>query len=295
MSLTSNLEPLRAWDFKAETATAHERDCTRNLNAHAKGFALIELMIGLTIGLLVVIAASASFTNTHLSSLAVNDSLELHQTADAVFRVLEFQIAQAGAPTLLAVNNGGSSAMQVRFNDAFTGFDPSVTLASGQIFAIHGERVTGANNTGADTLRTSRQDDGVSANCLGTVVSNGEAGVRIDSQFFLSGNVLMCRADNPVAQPIAENVEDFQVRYGVRVGAAGANASNAQYQFFTADQITAWARVQAVSICLQIRSETAGLPDPPQPVQGCQEQDIAPDGRLHLITTRLITVRNIRL
>ena len=253
-------------------------------------------MIGLTIGLLVVIAAAASFSNTHRSSLAVNESLELHQTADAVFRILEFQIAQAGAPSLLAANNGdGTGPVQVRFNDAFTGFNPSVTLAGGQIFAIHGARTNGANNTSADILRTSRQDDGVSANCLGTVVSNGEAGVRIDSQFFLTGNVLMCRADNPVAQPIAENVEDFQVRYGVRVGPVSANAGNPQYQFFTADQVTTWERAQAVSICLQISSETGGHPDPPQPVEGCQQQGITPDGHLHLVTTRLITVRMVRL
>ena len=62
-----------------------------------RGFSLVELMVGLTIGLFVVLAAVGSLVYTQATATIVGDSARIQQTADSVFRNLGFHVAQAGA------------------------------------------------------------------------------------------------------------------------------------------------------------------------------------------------------
>ena len=259
------------------------------------GFALVELMIGLTIGLLVVIAAVASFGDTNRSSLGIGDSLQLQQVADAAYRVLDFQITQAGAINLVANDPpNGNGPVAVTFSTAYTGFNPADTQSGGRIFSIHGTRTSNQNQTPLDTLRTSRQDNGTSVDCLGATVTGAQAGIRIDSTFFLNNRRLMCRSQGPIPQPIADGIVDFQVRYGVRMGNANGNGNNVRYQFFTADAVADWDRVQAVSVCLQVASAAPNHEAPFTPLIGCRQQPVPADGHLQMVATRLFHLRNIR-
>ena len=245
-------------------------------------------MIGLTIGLLVVVAALTSLATTQLSSSAISDSAQLQQTADSLFRTLGFQITQAGALHLEASPNNPN---RVRFSAAFTGFDPAITHPGARIFAIHGQRRAALGRPAADTLRTSIQDNGITGDCAGRPVAAAVAGIRVDSTFYLAGNQLMCRSGgNPIPQRIGENVRDFQVRYAVQrtVG------TTLQTQFFSANGVPDWTRVSAVSICLQIAGEANNAITGLAPLTGCNQQPLVPDGHLQLVTQRLFNVRNAR-
>lgn len=256
----------------------------------------MELMVGITIGLLVVIAALGSLVFTQISSTVVGDSARLQQKADMVFRNIGYHISQAGAINLTtSVTPTGTSTTtitgKVVFSTAFTGYNPATTAAAtGQIFDVHGVNGDGtAASTASDTLRVSYEDNGVTRDCLGNTPSNG----RVDNQFSVVNGNLMCLGANATAtvQPIAEGVEDFQVTYGVQTVLGGAS----QYRFFRADQILDWTNIQAVTICLQLAGDNQGNPQPGLIVTGCSGQIVPNDGLLRRVFRRTYSLRNALL
>jgi type IV pilus assembly protein PilW len=258
------------------------------------GLSLVELMVGITIGLLVVLAAIGSLVATQVTSAVTGDSARLQQKADAVFRNLAFHLTQAGA-IVLAPPSVAQPAVLV-FNEGYTGFNPVTTGAPvGQIFSIHG--VNGAANA-PDTLRISYQDNGTVRDCLGNRPIPANVNIRLDNSFSVVGADLMCLgASAAAAQSIADGVEDFQVTYGIQTFVAGA----AQYRFYRADEMLAfpltpnWTSIQAVSICLQLTGDTLGNPQPGLVMIGCRGQNIASDGALRRVYQRTFALRNSML
>lgn len=250
------------------------------------GFSLVELMVGITVGLLVVVAAIGSLAFTQASSTVVVDSAGLQQKADAIFRNIAFHVEQAGANN--AVPSGGDPA-KIIFSPLFTGFDPAITLVPG--LAVHGQE--GASNA-PDTLRVSYQDDGTGnfRDCMGNLTD--APNIRVDNQFSVDNGNLMCKgADAKVAaQSIADGVEDFQVTYGVRTAPAGGVL---RYQYFPAAPALDWKYVHAVSICLQLAGETQGNPRVGDAFIGCRGQNIANDGKIRRLFRRTFNVRNAPL
>lgn len=251
----------------------------------------MELMVGITIGLLVVLAAIGSLVATQVTSAATGDSSRLQQKADAVFRNLAFHLTQAGAIVLEPPPSAENPAVLV-FSSRYTGFDPATTGAPGQIFSIHG--INGTANA-PDTLRISYQDNGTVRDCLGNRPTPATVNIRVDNTFSVNGADLMCLgASAAPAQSIADGIEDFQVTYGVQTLVAGA----AQYRFFRADEMLAspntpnWTSVQAVSICLQLIGDTLGNPQPGLVMTGCRGQNIASNGALRRVFQRTFTLRN---
>lgn len=264
-------------------------------NQHRQsGLSLIELMVGITIGLMVVLAAIGSLVATEVTSTVTGDSSRLQQKADAVFRNLAFHLTQAGAIVMTAPSITEPAVLV--FSENYTGFDRATTGAPlGQIFSIHG--INGAANA-PDTLRISYQDNGTVRDCLGNRPAAATVNIRVDNTFSVNGADLMCLGASPaVAQSIADGVEDFQVTYGVQTFVAGV----AQYRFYRADEMLAfpltpnWTSIQAVSICLQLIGDALGNPQPGLVMTGCRGQNIASNGALRRVFQRTFALRNALL
>jgi type IV pilus assembly protein PilW len=236
-------------------------------------------MVGLTIGLLVVLAAIGSLVFTQVTSSVVDDAARLQQKADAVFRNMGFHVAQAGAFNLIAAGEPG----KVVFSGEYSGFNASH-------FNFQGLEGTGTPpNSLPDTLRVSYEADGTSRDCLGF----SPTGANVDNEFTLSGTDLTCKgATAAAAQSIAEGVEDFQVLYGVQTGLPGAE----QYKFSVASAIADWTNIQAVQVCIQLIGDNKGNPRPSSFVlKGCQGQTLANDGYLRRVFWRTLSSRNALL
>lgn len=276
--------------------------CSRRLNStvlQQRGLTLIELMVGITIGLLVVLAAVGSLAFTQITSTVVSDSSRLQQKADNIFRNIGFHLVQAGA---IELSPSAADAAVVTFSSAYPGFKNTVTGATvdasvKQIYSIHGVNGDGsANSTAPDILRVSYQDTGTSRDCLGNRPT--VTGVNVDSQFSVTGTDLMCLgATNASAQSIADGVEDFQVTYGIQTGDIG----NWQYRFYRADEMLGagftpnWANIQAVEICIQITGDNQGNPQPGLVTTGCRGQTVTNDGKLRRVFRRTFALRNALL
>lgn len=274
------------------------------------GASIMELMVGVTIGLLVVLAALGSLVYTHVSSKTMVDATRLQQKADAAFRLISFQTLRAGA---LELNTNSSSVDPgtVTLSTDFTGFNPTVTNLGPVVASVHGFNGSGGTQ---DILRISYQDNGVirttgtaglgtARDCLGQSTADATRGIRVDNTFTYlpaagGGGDLQCQgsAAGATLQPIVDGVEDFQVTYGVRtVTAAGAE----NFQYLTADNVTDWSNIQTVNICLQLRGDTRG-----NPRQGWTTANRIPvcgtvldtnDGFLRRVYRRTFSLRNALL
>lgn len=252
----------------------HSRPSSRR----QRGMSLMEMMVGIAIGLLVVVAAMGSLIFTQLSSTIIGDSANLQQKADAVFRNMGFHVAQAGAMELTFPDT--TVPIATFDSTTFTGFNGS------NYYYVHGLE----GGTASDTLRVSYQGNGSVRDCLGNLPSTN---THVDNEFYLSGGNLMCKgATSAAAQPLADGVEDFQVEYGIK-SAAGT------LQFFTASQVQAtasnWLLVQAVRVCLQMVGDSQGNPQPGLSTTGCSGSAVTADGKLRRVYRRTFSIRNARL
>lgn len=264
-------------------STLHARDYQSHSLPHRRqlGMSLMELMVGIAIGMLVVVAALGTMSFTQLSTTVVTDSTQLQQNADSVFRIMGFQATQSGAVALTSAPDAG----KVIFSSAFTGFNTATTNATtGQIFAVHG---VDGGTSGSDTLRLSYEDDGGIRDCHG---NSSSTTARVDNEFALSSGSLTCKGASAgaVAQPVADGIDDFQVWYGVVTGTGAA----LRIRYFTASGVTDWGNIQSLRVCIVIRGERQGNPQPGLAQTGCRGQSITADGYIRRVFWRTFALRN---
>lgn len=231
------------------------------------GFTLVELMIGIAISMLILLAALTALVNTSFTGKTVTDASQLQQQASVALRIIGLQLRQAGALRLESIAGAGTP---MYLSDTFLGYQAS------------GNAISGVNGGGtlSDTLNISYQGVTDSTDCLGnaSTITLG----RVDNTLALSGTNLVCTgSDGTGAQVIADGVEDFQVRYGVK------SSTTIQYM----DSTTNWAGVSAVEVCLQLVSATTNNPSLGSYVN-CRGNTVARDGRLRKIFRNTFLLRN---
>ena len=213
------------------------------------GATLIELMVGIVIGLLTVtVGLGALLVSRNLSS-TVTDASAMQQQASYAFRVIGQQLRQAGARTLDASTDPRDPAKFVQSSVALSSLRP----------------VTGKDAPATDeyTLSVSFQNaeetiTPVAAPVAGTLIRDclgQNAGISttpvLTSQFKISGNELVCKGASS-HQPIISGVKDFQIHYLQQN--LSASTQQPQFRYAKAATLTAadWAAVEAVEICLEL-------------------------------------------
>ena len=247
-----------------------------------RGASLIELMVGVTIGMLVVLAAASTIVLTRSSSTSISDSSLMVSQGNNAMRMIGQLLRQAGAVELIPIDaTQPVGSRQYLFSNAFTGVN-----AGG--LAIQGTE--GAASPDTLSIAFENRGDEMSRDCLGNATT---AAGRVQSQFSVTGTNLNCLGSgNANAQPVTENVEDFQVLYWVQQGVAPNQTQIRR----TASQVVAaggWNNVVAVDVCLQLRGDIATHPV----ISGstyinCREVSTAHDGRLHQIFRSTFQLRN---
>jgi type IV pilus assembly protein PilW len=241
-----------------------------------RGVSLIELMIGIAIGMLIVVAAIGTMLYTRASSTTIGDSARLHQDAATAFRIIGETVRQTGARRL--VGTGGT----VEFNPAFVG------LSTTAVITVSGTDGATTPTIAADTLNISYDSDSVVdvTDCLGNIAGSTSTGVT--NTFEVASSNLRCdgnAASGSTVQPLIQNVEDFQVWYGIR-------DATESLRYVSASGIPDWslARVETVMVCLRLSGETRS--NPTAASVGCSGEAVAADGRIRRVFTRVFNLRN---
>lgn len=237
-----------------------------------RGLSMLELLVGITIGLMVSVAAVGSLIYSRVSATTVGDSSRLYQDAAIAFRTIGYQIRQGGARSLVA------TGANVEFNPSYVGFGSGSSTVA----------VTGVNGTGttAETLRVSfdKAPGFIVTDCLGqtsTLANN------VSSTFSTSGGALICGGSGGTTGQwqLAQGVEDFQVWYGRR------DPSTDSFRYFTADAVPLWEEVESIMVCLRMAGELSN--NPTVAITGCNGEAVASDGRIRRVFRRVFNIRNL--
>ncbi|WCT25302.1 PilW family protein [Acidovorax temperans] len=239
------------------------------------GVTLIELMVGLAIGLLVVAVAMGALMVSRGISGTVSDASGIQQQGAYILRVVSQQLRQTGSLYLNPDPVGGNSTdvlspvafeIMARASDVTQSFRQEDTLVGGDNtvttrFRRYQDNVFLADNATSTTIGT----DFLARNCVGAP-GNSSTDQRVESIFTFDStkNELQCGGNGTAAQPIAQNVAQFQVTYMVQTTDA---AGNTTVQYTKGSDMPAaatdptWRRVQGVQVCLVLYgSEPIDMP-----------------------------------
>ena len=236
--------------------------------ARQRGVTLIELLVGIVIGMLTIAVAMGALMVSRGVSGTVSDASEIQQQASYAFRVMGQQLRQAGslklklsAAEVEGVNTppleGDPVAFETDFTDGINIFKLDTDTLSGLDAPSASEYkiTTGYRNyTESTYLNATPQSN--QRNCVGGTGTP----VLIQSAFVLNTttNELRC-AGNGNVQPIIRNVANFQVRYLLQ-SAAGTGSPNLRYvdaATVTALGSTGWGQVFGVEVCLVLYGNEA--------------------------------------
>lgn len=221
---------------------------------------LLELMVGIGLGLLVVATGLGAILLARTLTSTVDDASTLQQQASYAFRVIGQQIRQSGSRTLK------SAVSPTEYGE----FDDAAALVG--YMPVQGKSTPGAKEYALEVLYQNSEEksyplvDGKAQllpplrNCLGENVSPGTSAV-ISSKLKLVGDTLVC-AGSGTPETIIPGVADFQVRYLRGSGAATATSS---FTYAAAEGLTTkqdWLKIYAVEVCIELvgtqRIDTAG-------------------------------------
>ncbi len=247
-----------------------------------RGVTLLELLVGITIGLLTIAVAMGALMVSRGVTGSVSDVSDLQQQASYAFRVIGSQLRQSGSIKLKMSATKLETdltpplvAEPVAFETDFTDGTNTFTLATDTLSGLDSpsaseyKLTTGYRNyTELVYLRDNPSappgPESVLRNCLG---GEGTATL-IQSQFVLNVATNELRCNGPTAtgndiQPIVRNVANFQVRYLMQT-AAGTGNPNLRYvdaATVGAPGTPGWAQVFAVEVCLVLfGNEKINLP-----------------------------------
>lgn len=242
-----------------------------NPESSQHGNTLPELLIGITLGLFVIAAATAVYGTSKQTWNAMAAADAVHANARVVLRNIREQAQMAGA-AYLKVNN----------NDHFT-VEISSSEDTGQA-ALAG--VNGSKYVESLTLGHWHALDAM--DCQGNMGST-HSSVRNDYKLN-TNKELSCKdlnLTNSTYQALAEGMEDFQLRY------AEAKPNTQTIQWKTADQVTDMAQVLAIEVCMRVASiSTVHNTKPNAKLKGCQDEALPTDGRVRRTFKRVVTLRN---
>jgi type IV pilus assembly protein PilW len=247
-----------------------------------RGVTLIELMVGMVIGLLVIAVAMSALMVSRGISGTVSDASGIQQQGAYILRVIGQQLRQAGSLYLNPDPAGGASTdvlsavvFEIKADahgggnsfeqqDTLVGLDDTVTTGfrryqDNVFFASNGKD---ADNTTVPPTPSVAGTDFLARNCVGAP-GNDKTDERVESVFTFANGNLQCGGNAAAAQSIAQNVAQFQVTYMVQT----TDGTGTKVQYSKGSDMPAsaadpaWRRVQGVQVCLVLYgSEPIAMP-----------------------------------
>ena len=240
-----------------------------------RGVSLIELLVGLTVGLLVIAAALGTLALSRGASAAVSEISQLQQQGAYALRIIGMQLREAG-----------SLEPHRRDADGLYEFPTPPADATGTSAIEAAVRGTDGRGAASDSVSvfTPYADSAAEhlRDCLGNRLRSTGA---IDTTFAADGAGQLTCASQGRKDAVISHVADFQLSYRVRTGSG--------LQILNATEVEAsrlWAAVEAIEVCLDLQgSET--IAGAAAPYQDCNGTDRPRNGRTHLVFRNVFDLR----
>ena len=240
------------------------KSCVKRHHSRHGGMTLIELMIGLVLGLLLVAFTGAAFIAQSNTTRAADESSRLQETARIAITTLERTIRMAG---FVAYGEGTSAPV------GFCAATATTTDSAAGDPPVLGPFIEGRSGTGhlenSDRLvlrfygagpASSANGDGSVRDCRGIAVP-GQPSNNTVNTFYVDRDpdnepALFCGVRVPgsaaasTRQAMIPGVESFQVLFAVTDG-----TSSEPRRLLNADEVSDWRRVVAVKISVMLRGD----------------------------------------
>jgi type IV pilus assembly protein PilW len=240
---------------------------------------------------------------------ADNDVASAGQTTSFVSPAVFTRFNQA---TAIRVEDSGFGANAIR--GCRTGFANPQAMAAALTCAAGGTSDALMVRYEVDANSSNLTAANVPTDCIGNAINatpttEGPIFI-IDNRFFIQTNAagtpeLFCQGNGAnltlAAQPLAENVEQMTITYGLlapAVDSAGVALdptsifSQSINRYVRADLVTNWNQVGTVKICLVVRSANNGVATAPQKYRNCIDDLITPtDRRLRGVYISTVAIR----
>lgn len=239
------------------------------------GVTLIELMIGISIGLLVIAVAMGALMVSRGVSGTVSDASTIQQQGAYAMRLIGLQVRQAGS---LRLNLNSATTKTADLYMAPVAFETAAISASNPSFSFDALNQPKQTVSGSDSptnltvgyrrytepVFTNTAEQALSKNCLGGPADSRDD-QRLESIFSFksSDNTLQCDGNGAGQQPVIQNVADFQVRYLMQ----DTTTTPGMPMIRTVDAATVntdpmnWTRIQAIQVCIVLYgAEAINLP-----------------------------------
>ncbi len=247
-----------------------------NTKQHSQGATLIELLVGITIGLMTIAVATGALVVSRGVSGTVSDASQIQQQASLAFRVLGQQIRQAGSIQLnLAAKKNAGAAIDPRDVVAFPSVESFPTLSGMETPGTGEYKLTAGHQNYTESLLPTGAQSSPFRDCVGAK-TEPDAGTPstliVQSNFVLENSELKCKGFG-ASQPIIKNVADFQVVYLKQANAAEGLPT---IQRVSADllSVTDWKQVFGIEVCITLYgSESIDLPSGSK-YKDCKNDDI---------------------
>ena len=261
------------------------------------GSSLVELMVGVAIGLMVVTAAIGTLVLSRATSRGVNDQLELQQQANMAMRIMATYLRQNNSREVLVDGTATFFSTPQTFLPAgTTAIQPFVRTGAvpgdddvGVVFADIGP----INPAGSPLYVQEGTPD-----CLGVLNAAPVVAGPVTSRFYVDNNRLMCvgvNAVNPGPQALISDVQRFRARYLVSTGSDVATTA----QYFTQATLPVLGLpnnngIVGVELCLELASAPrAGFVPPPGTYTDCDGNQVNHDSRARAVVRQSVRLRAV--
>lgn len=253
------------------------------------GVSLLELMVGISIGLLTVIVAMAALMTSRGISGTVSEVSSLQQQAAYAFRVIGLQTRQAGS-VQLNLASGQTLNISIPYDPldkvAFEANSNRKEVSiRGKEEPENGEFKLELAHQNYEEILVGGGKKSLFRNCLGELSS----GNLIESKFSLDGTELKCKGTSS-SQAIIGNVKDIKFNYLFQ---ENTNSGYPTIQKLKASEINSdqWSNVFGIEVCLEMigteRIDTLG-----EKYADCDGVKKDRENKLHMVFKNTYQIRS---
>ena len=275
-----------------------------------RGLSLVELLVGLTLGLTVIAAALALYLSSGHALRSTQATTQMTEDASVALAILRAQIALAGYSNPSGLDSQGQMTRAFTGQGLFgcTGGITPTSIGHPQLHDIVCQDDPDQADAivvryEADTRNTLATAAGTPTDCLGnsTPLVDGTHHLA-DNRYFVHNHTLSCRGNgHHIPQPLVDHVVDLALDFGVTETDPN-NPQETTLRYLSAQEVSngatppasspLWHQVKAVRLCLVLRSETE-VQDTPLSYTNCQGlTQTAPDRRLYRVFHTTVSLPN---
>ncbi|SPA26331.1 putative type 4 fimbrial biogenesis pilW-related transmembrane protein precursor [Cupriavidus taiwanensis] len=251
---------------------------------HPRGFSLVELMVGMALGLIASAAAGAAFLNAHAAYLAATDRVLIEERGQRALAILATLLRQSGWPGEPASDMAGTALPAVSGADncgqpGLAAVPVCARAAIGQSDALL-IRFSGSGLPAAPA-----QPDDTMTDCSGYPLAARKAGAAATAGYVAENLLYVAAGADGVPQllcryparrnglvdgsgwtsgALVRGVESLQLRFGLDMDQDGRPERFETASVMPPPGDAAWQRVVAVQIAVAVRGDRPGSAMPAQ-------------------------------